>query len=148
MTKVDSILTFFGKYRFLSNFYPAEFVWDRIIWPSSEHAYVAAKTLDREERLKISRMEGKGVIKRYGRQIDLRPDWEEVKYDIMLEIVRAKFSQNPDLKEKLLATGNAHLEEGNHWKDRIWGVCPPGSGNGKNYLGKILMQVREELSDD
>lgn len=148
MTKVDSILTFFGNYRFLSNFYPAEFVWDRIIWPSSEHAYVAAKTLDREERLKISRMEGKGVIKRYGRQIDLRPDWEEVKYDIMLEIVRAKFSQNPDLKEKLLATGNAHLEEGNHWKDRIWGVCPPGSGNGKNYLGKILMQVREELSDD
>lgn len=148
MTEVDSILTFFGKYRFLSNFYPAEFVWDRIIWPSSEHAYVAAKTLDREERLKISRMEGKGVIKRYGRQIDLRPDWEEVKYDIMLEIVRAKFSQNPDLKEKLLATGNAHLEEGNHWKDRIWGVCPPGSGNGKNYLGKILMQVREELSDD
>lgn len=148
MTEVDSILTFFGNYRFLSNFYPAEFVWDRIIWPSSEHAYVAAKTLDREERLKISRMEGKGVIKRYGRQIDLRPDWEEVKYDIMLEIVRAKFSQNPDLKEKLLATGNAHLEEGNHWKDRIWGVCPPGSGNGKNYLGKILMQVREELSDD
>jgi ribA/ribD-fused uncharacterized protein len=141
----ESILTFFGEYRFLSNFYPAELVWDNIVWSSSEHAYVAAKTNDRKLRLEISKMAGKGVVKKFGQRLPLRPDWEEVKYDIMLEIVRAKFTQNPDLKAKLLATGDAHLEEGNTWNDRTWGVCPPGSGNGKNWLGKILMQVRKEL---
>lgn len=139
------IATFFGKYRFLSNFYPAEFVWDNIVWPSSEHAYVAAKTLDRDLRLQISKMDGKGQVKRFGKTIDLRPDWEEVKVDIMREIVRVKFSQNPDLKQQLLDTGDAELEEGNTWGDRVWGVCPPNSGHGRNELGKILMQLRKEF---
>jgi len=144
---MEKISTFFGKYRFLSNFWPCEFVWDNIVWNSSEHAYVASKTLDRALRLKISKMAGKGEVKRFGRTIELRPDWEQVKYDIMLEIVRAKFRQNPDLKQKLLETGDAELEEGNTWGDRVWGVCPPNSGNGKNWLGKILMIVRKELRD-
>lgn len=72
----------------------------------------------------------------------MRPDWEEVKYDVMYEIVKAKFIQNPDLKEKLLSTGDEYLVEGNHWGDRTWGQV---NGVGKNWLGKILMKVREEL---
>jgi hypothetical protein len=59
----------------------------------------------------------------------------------MTEIIRLKF-QNPGLKAKLLATGNQELIEGNTWGDCYWGVC---EGNGQNHLGKILMQVREEL---
>jgi ribA/ribD-fused uncharacterized protein len=140
-----AILEFSGDYRFLSNFYKAELVWDNIVWPSSEHAYQAAKVLDREKRLELSRIKNPAMIKKMGKGLDLRDDWEQVKYDTMLEIVRAKFTQNPELKAKLLATGNAHLEEGNTWRDKTWGVCPPGSGEGLNYLGKILMTVREEL---
>ena len=139
------ILEFFGEHRFLSNFWPAELVWDGIIWPSTEHAYQAAKVLDREERLRISRMRTPSEAKKTGKTLELRDDWEHVKYDIMLEIVRAKFTQNPDLKARLLATGDALLVEGNNWHDRIWGVCPPGSSEGLNYLGKILMTVREEM---
>ena len=80
--------------------------------------------------------------KRLGRSIRLRDDWELVKYDIMYEICKAKFEQNADLKEKLLATGDKYLEEGNTWNDRCWGTC---KGIGENHLGKILMRVRDEL---
>lgn len=60
----------------------------------------------------------------------------------MKDIVMAKFTQNEDLKEKLLSTGNTYLEEGNTWGDRIWGVV---DSNGANLLGNILMNVRKEL---
>jgi len=139
------ILTFNGIHSFLSNFFCAEMVWDGIVWPSSEHAYQAAKTESREIRLKFSRMQSPVTVKRAGKTVPLREDWDAVKYDIMLEIVRAKFTQNPELRTKLFETGDAHLEEGNTWHDRTWGVCPPGSSNGLNYLGKILMTVRDEL---
>jgi ribA/ribD-fused uncharacterized protein len=142
---MEPILTFFGEHRFLSNFFVAELVWDNIVWPSSEHAYQAAKTLDRSERIRISQLKTPGAAKKCGKTIQLRPDWEAVKVEIMYEIVLAKFSQNPELHDRLLATGDAHLEEGNSWHDRTWGVCPVGSGQGLNYLGVILMAVREEL---
>jgi len=80
--------------------------------------------------------------KRLGRRVRLRSDWEQVKYDVMLDVVRAKFNQHPDLAQKLLATGDEELVEGNDWGDTYWGVC---NGRGKNMLGKILMRVRAEL---
>lgn len=80
-----------------------------------------------------------------GRKIDLRSDWEEVKSQIMYEIVQAKFNQNPDLKEKLLATGDEHLEEGNTWGDTTWGTV---NGIGENRLARILMKVRKELQEE
>ena len=83
--------------------------------------------------------------KRKGRRVKLRNDWEEVKDQIMYEIVLNKFSQNEELRKKLIATGDEYLEEGNTWYDTYWGVC---NGKGKNKLGKILMQVREELRVD
>lgn len=141
----EKIETFFGQYRFLSNFWACEFVWDNIVWQNSEGAYVAAKTLDREQRLAISKITEPGKVKRYGRSMELRPDWEQVKVPLMYEIVKAKFTQNPDLRQALIDTGDAILEEGNTWGDRVWGISPPGSGNGRNELGKILMRLREEL---
>ena len=80
--------------------------------------------------------------KRLGRRVRLRSGWEQVKYDVMLDVVRAKFNQHPDLAQKLLATGDEELVEGNDWSDTYWGVC---NGRGKNMLGKILMRVRAEL---
>lgn len=139
---VPSISEFNGEYRFLSNFYRADVEYDGIVYPSSEHAYQAAKTLDKHTRLKISKFDTPSYAKKYGRDVPLRPDWENVKIGIMTEIVRYKFTKHQDLKEKLLATGDANLIEGNHWGDRIWGVC---KGSGQNNLGKILMKIREEL---
>lgn len=76
----------------------------------------------------------------------MRPDWELVKYDVMYEVCMAKFTQNPDLLSKLLATGDAELIEGNTWGDRVWGV-DIHRGIGENHLGKILMRIRSELGD-
>ena len=60
----------------------------------------------------------------------------------MYTVVTSKFKHNPRLLTKLLATGDAHIEEGNYWNDTYWGVC---KGEGYNHLGRILMQVRGEL---
>jgi ribA/ribD-fused uncharacterized protein len=83
-----------------------------------------------------------GKAKRAGRNLQLRHDWEKVKYDVMLDIVFAKFYQHPELAAKLLATGDAELIEGNWWNDTTWGVC---NGVGSNWLGRILMMVRARL---
>lgn len=138
MSKIDS---FSKEYEFLSNFYSQEITYDGIKYPTNEHAFQAAKTLDLEERKVISSLPTPGQAKRAGRRVSLRPDWEEVKFDVMKEIVILKFI-NPALKEKLLATGDSELIEGNTWNDRCWGVC---KGVGQNNLGRILMEVRELL---
>ena len=80
-----------------------------------------------------------------GRQITLRPDWEEVKLGIMEEIVRVKFTQNHALRQQLLDTGDRELREGNNWHDTFWGV-DLRTGKGENHLGKILMKIRSELA--
>lgn len=136
---------FFGEYRFLSNFASSPIVWKDVTWPTVEHAYQAAKSLDPDVHERIRQLATPGAAKRAGKVIALRPDWEVVKVSIMLELVWLKFTQNPHLADKLLATGDAFLEEGNTWNDRFWGVCPPQSGRGENYLGWILMEVRERL---
>jgi predicted NAD-dependent protein-ADP-ribosyltransferase YbiA (DUF1768 family) len=81
------------------------------------------------------------MAKKFGTQIPIREDWDDVKVDIMKEIVESKFNENPDLKEKLLATGGLYIEETNWWNDTFWGVC---NGVGKNRLGNILMELREK----
>lgn len=142
---VNPILEFRGSFDFLSNFYVCKVTWMGIEWPSSENAYQAAKCHAPEEWHRFVDLTP-GQAKKLGQRIKMREDWDQVKYDIMLDIVREKFMQNIDLMEKLLATGNAPLQEGNWWGDRYWGVSPAGSGNGKNNLGKILESIRKEFS--
>lgn len=138
---MTEIRTFRGKYYFLSNFYPCRIVWEGLEYPSSEHAFQAAKTLWPAMREKISTASSPAIAKSYGRRCRLRPDWEEVKLDVMNEILTIKFS-NPTLAAKLKATGDATLIEGNTWGDQFWGVC---KGHGQNHLGQILMRIRESL---
>lgn len=137
-----TINSFQGEYRFLSNFWPAEVVLDGETYPSVEHAYVAAKTVDLHMRKLAKDCQTAGQVKRFGRTLPLRRDWEEVKLQIMHDLVRQKFAHSY-LKEKLLATGDEELVEGNTWNDTFWGVC---RGVGENNLGKILMEVRKELN--
>jgi ribA/ribD-fused uncharacterized protein len=136
------IYEFKNSYHFLSNFYLHPVTFEGITYPSSEHAYVAAKTLDVEKRLEIANVETAGKVKRLGRALDLRPDWEEVKVDIMRTIVREKF-KDPVLRSKLARTAPHELVEGNWWNDRFWGQCPVGVG--ENWLGRILMEIRDEI---
>lgn len=142
---------FQGDYRFLSNFWPAPVTFDEIEYPSVEHAYQAAKTLDPDERRRIAALATPAEAKTAGRALASRglqrADWEQVKVDVMEQCVREKFTRHADLRAKLLATGDAELIEGNDWGDRVWGVSPPPSrgGVGENRLGKILMSVRDEL---
>ena len=136
-----SIDEFQGEYRFLSNFYPCAVMYDGYLYRSVEHAYQAAKTFDEQQRLKIRKLSKPGEAKRAGRRITLRKDWEEVKLDIMLELLEKKF-QEPSLKRRLIATGNATLIEGNNWNDTFWGVC---RDKGDNHLGRLLMQVRDRI---
>lgn len=142
---------FEGKYEFLSNFYESPFTWRGNTYPTVEHAFQAAKTLDPIKRSLICQAPTPGRAKRMGRKVPLRPDWEDIKEQIMYECVLAKFSQSISLMLALLATGNEELVEGTTgWCDNIWGNCEcPKCINieGQNKLGKILMRVRKELRE-
>lgn len=139
---------FSGKYEFLSNFYNAPILYGGLLFSNSEAAFHAQKTLDVNDRKRFTDYNA-GKSKREGRKLQLRADWEDVKEQIMYEIVYAKFSQNQDLKEKLLDTNDEYLEEGTTgWHDNCWGNCSCDKCKnivGENKLGKILMKVREEL---
>lgn len=138
MEKIDK---FEEEYFFLSNFYEAPVVYGGLKYKSSEAAFQAQKCSDVYERKKFTNVTP-SESKKMGRSVNLRTDWDEVKFRIMEEIVCCKFLQNPDLKKKLIDTGDAYLEEGNWWGDKIWGVC---DGEGENNLGKALMKVRNLL---
>lgn len=143
MTSSQKIDSFRGKYYFLSNFYPAKVTYEGFTYNNNEAAFQAQKVLSIDGKSAFTEL-SPADAKKKGRRVRLRPDWEQVKDGIMEEIVRAKFTQNPDLKQQLLLTGNAELIEGNTWNDCYWGV-DARSGIGQNHLGKILMKVREEL---
>ena len=110
---------------------------------STEAAYVAGKTIDLEARATVRGFSKPGQVKRFGRTLELRSDWEDVKLPLMLGLLRQKFSKDSELGMKLTGTGQQELVEGNTWNDTFWGVC---RGRGQNNLGKLLMQVREEIA--
>lgn len=139
----DAVKLFRGKYDFLSNMYAATFEWDGRTYQNSEAAFQSAKSLDPAVRDEFSAMAGV-TAKREGKKVKLRGDWERVKLDVMEEVVRAKFSQNPELLKRLTDTGDMELIEGNRWHDSFWGVDMV-TGQGDNHLGIILMKIRSEL---
>jgi len=143
---MEIIKAFQGEYRFLSNFWPAPVVYRGIQYPSSEHAYQAAKVGEHPKwdmlKRNLAQIQSPGKVKRISRSLRLRPNWEEKKVSIMRDIVRAKFQQNEQLGRLLQDTDTAVLQEGNTWGDTFWGIC---KGNGENWLGRILMEVRGEL---
>ena len=142
------IKNFEGEYAFLSNFYFSPMIIDNVVYTTNEHYFQAMKSLNPKERQAIVLAPTPGKAKRLGRKVSLRKDWEDIKEEVMLTGLRHKFS-NPELRKKLLATGNEELIEGTTWHDNYWGICDCEAcgGQGKNRLGKLLMQVREELAD-
>jgi ribA/ribD-fused uncharacterized protein len=141
-----AITEFDGEYAFLSNFYPHEVIFEGDVYPSSEHAFQAAKTVSKAERRQIRLASSPGKAKRMGKEVTLQPGWEDMKINVMLKILRLKF-KDPKLCGLLLATGDSTLIEGNTWRDDFWGqIRKDGRWFGQNYLGKLLMQVRDEIN--
>ncbi len=127
-----------------SNFWPAPITLYGVTWPTSEHYFQAQKFTQTEHQEAIRRVASPMIAARMGRSRarPLRADWETVKDEIMLTALRAKFSQHPDLRQQLLATGDALLIE-HAPRDAYWGDS--ADGHGLNRLGQLLMQVREEM---
>jgi len=153
----DEITAFRGEYQFLSNFAYSPFHAPFYLRSSGlyyfktvEHFFQASKAQKFEDANKIRLASSARTAKTLGRGIELIDSWDSHRIPAMLAGLRAKFTQNNSLLEKLLATGDAKLVEGNNWNDRYWGMVQLNGANGlvwvgENHLGKLLMQVREEL---
>lgn len=135
--------SFEGDYAFLSNFAPSP-IWGPRDLPCAtvEHAFQAAKAMSYMEALQVVKMPTPGKAKRAGRQVTLRPDWNESRINWMRLFVHRKF-EIPLLRDLLVSTEDHELVEGNNWNDTFWGVC---RGKGENRLGQILMEVRSKLA--
>lgn len=140
-----AIKSFSGQYRFLSNFYPAKIVAQGKTWPSTEHLFQASKSTDPRDWERIRSLLTPSQAKRAGRNLKLRPEWDQKKIQFMYKIVKMKFDQHPPLKKLLLATGKEELIEGNNWGDTFWGQV---NGQGQNMLGRILMKIRAEYKEE
>ena len=133
-------------YGFMSNFAPYPISDGSKIWPTSEHYFQAQKFLIPEIQEKIRQIASPmdAALEGRNRQNPLRSDWEEVKDEVMHQALRMKFSQNPEIAKELLATRDAiiieHTQNDAYWADS-------GDGSGKNKLGLLLIQVREELKN-
>ena len=138
---MDAIRRFRGEYFFLSNFYETNVTIDGLTFPSSEAEFQAQKTMNSFFRNKFTYLNPVRA-KHLGNEVPLREDWDTYRDEAMYRAVKAKFEQNDWIRELLIRTGDAYLEEGNRWHDTYWGTV---NGVGKNMLGKTLMRVREEL---
>lgn len=142
------ITSFSGEYRWLSNFWPCHLPpMYGIVPPTAEHAYQAQKSSEEWYAIEILRAPTAGVAKRLGKGAKLQADWDDLKIDVMRQILGYKFdNHNPELQAKLLATGDVEIIEGNTWGDVTWGCVMTKAGwVGENNLGKLLMEIRKEL---
>lgn len=162
------ISSFHGEHRFLSNFWPCpvELPWlDGIIFPTAEHAFQACKSEELGDVMLVLAAPTPGEAKRTGRRITIRPDWDQIRKRIMMEVLLAKFGGSTELAAALVATGDHHLVEGNNWGDKFWGALlvtsdrhmpinpqvgvnlwVPAAGSmlaGENWLGRLLMMTRD-----
>lgn len=133
-----------GEYGWLSNFAHYEIEIDGKTWPTVEHYFQAQKFpgAARAEEIRLAKSPMDAARLGRDRSVPIRGDWEEVKDLIMLKALRAKFVQHDDLKQKLLATAPAKLIE-HTTNDSYW--ADAGDGTGKNMLGSLLMQIRENM---
>jgi len=139
---------FRGSYRFLSTFCPQAVMFEGVRYNTVEHAFRASMFMSRTIRQMIKDCHKPGDAKRMSRMDSnipyLNPNFDNIKLQVMEELLRQKFSPNSMLAEKLLATMNAKLVDGNNWGDKFWGVDIV-SNEGLNHHGKILMKIREDL---
>lgn len=163
------ISSFTGEFAWASNFYEDPFLVEALgRVPSLEHAYQACKGLTEQDRRWVLQASSPAEAKRRGRQLKVRPGWDEIKRPLMLRLVLTKFCQSPGLGSLLVGTRGQVLVEGNDWGDTFWGAVRSGARGfdgslprwpaatvhgdedsplfGHNWLGRCLMMTRDVLS--
>jgi ribA/ribD-fused uncharacterized protein len=136
------ITAFRGRWTKLGNYSSCVVFYNGHAYPSVEHAYQAQKSEDPRMQRVVRHQPTPAAAKQVARTLPLRSDWDAVKVDIMRDLLREKFSQEPE-RSILLSTGTKQLVEGNWWGDTFWGQCPIGTG--ENWLGRLLMDLRHDL---
>lgn len=139
---IDKISRFKDEYAFLSNFYPARIEYKGITYASSEHAYQAQKCINEADKMRFLNITP-GQAKRLGRKVESFETWDDVRVQVMYEILSIKF-KDKILQELLLATGNKYLVEGNYHSDAFWGYDLK-KNKGENVLGNLLVRIRNEI---
>lgn len=129
---------------YLSNFWECAVEYEGFVYRNSEAAFQAQKCLNFLDKRLFTELNG-AQAKALGKKIAIHDNWDMYRLVAMYTVVKAKFTQNPELARKLIATGDEEIVEGNTWGDRYWGVC---NGVGRNMLGNILMDVRLELANE
>lgn len=141
---------FTGKYGYLSNFSDHwvffVFAGQRRRCQTAEHAYQASKCAFQRDVPYILNKPTPGAAKRAGRSVVMTPYWNTERFNIMYQVVEAKFDQHCDIKKMLIETGDALLVEKNTWGDKTWGMCKgkDGKWHGQNALGVILQLIRQK----
>ena len=140
---MKQITSFTGDYDFLSNTYKSPVEFNGIEFPNVESCYWAQRPKDDHSRIKFARLK---PAKAKAKAINTTPrdDWDDVKVNIMSNILLKKFS-NENLKKKLISTGDAELINNDSYNDEFYGVH---YGNGENILGKLLMQIRDKIKTE
>lgn len=141
------IYGFFGPFRFLSNFHVVDIPYKGLVYPSTEAAYMSAKTTDSSIHKLLTQARNPSDARKIGKTLVLREGWDDMRLEAMEEVNRIKYSQTDyfdsmELRDMLKATAPAVLVEANWWNDTFWGEC---NGIGENNLGKTLMRIRDEL---
>lgn len=130
-------MRFKGEYGFLSNMYLCNGIeWEGEVYKTSETIFQMMKCKNDEDKKRFKILNG-FEAKKLGRKVELRTDWDEVKVDVMRDVLKAKFKGRLLAKLRNVKVG---IVEDNHWGDRYWGVC---NGVGENMLGKLLMEIRD-----
>lgn len=146
----EQISGFFGEYRWLSNFGSAVVALDGEIYLSVERAYQAAKWCpeDRAYFVGCSNRESITYNREHSPNMYSPEDWDAVKLDVMFGLLVQKFDPivNPENAYRLQQTGNRYITETNWWADTFWGKDL--SGKGENNLGKLLMFIRDGLTEE
>ena len=141
-----SIDSFFGEYRFLSNFYSAEFFYDGRKWLSVEHLYQASKADNMKDFMLVYSTNTASEAKKAGSEIKLRYRWDDIKDKVMMEGLLRKFVIGSLMLDDLVKTSPKELIEGNNWHDNYWGNCTCKKCKdiiGENKLGIMLMKIRD-----
>lgn len=146
---MDNKILFYSSnadYFEFSNFAKYPITINNITYPTSEHYFQSKKFEGTKYEEAIRRVSSPSECAKLGRSrsFPLRKDWEQVKEDVMMTALRAKFTQHQKLKELLLSTQNKTIIEHTQ-KDSYW--ADGGDGTGKNRLGVLLMALREELKN-